>query len=200
MSTLLQKVANFVLEEYSRPVWNNFEYHNIDHIQNVVGEVKSLGKKSGLSEDNIANLQIAAWFHDLGYEKGVVDHEETSCEIAKEFLISENVSENIISEIVDLIKATRPGFESFETISQKIIRDADLSNAGLKGFKKCSNALRAEWVKIQDRQYDDEGWYNLQIDYLTNLEFLSKAAKKKYSKRRKKNLKKYKKRLTKLSD
>lgn len=199
MSALLQKVAHFVMNEYTRPVWTRYAYHNIDHIQNVVKEVKDLAERADLSKELILNLEIAAWFHDLGYEKGVMGHEETSCEIATKFLKKHKVSKERILEVVELIKATRPGFEIFKTVSQKIIRDADLSNAGLKGFKKCSNALRQEWDTIQNRQYDDKGWYNLQIDYLSTLSYLSIAGQKKYSKRKKKNLKKYRKRLSKLT-
>ena len=198
MSGLLKEVESFVIEEFSRKVWNDFAYHNLDHTQNVVREARNLAKISNLSKDKIELLEIASWFHDLGYEFGMEGHEAMSIKIAKKYLSKSKLSQSEIKDVENLIKATRPGFERFQTISQKIIRDADLSNAGLKGFKKCSNKLRKEWAVISKKDYRDVEWSNLQIQYLSNLKYLSDAARQKYNKRKKKNLKKFKKRLSKI--
>ena len=42
-------------------------YHNLNHVQNVVKQVKEIGKESGISKKELEDLVIAAWFHDLGY-------------------------------------------------------------------------------------------------------------------------------------
>ncbi|MEE9374228.1 MAG: HD domain-containing protein [Saprospiraceae bacterium] len=199
MSVLLQKVVQYVQEEYSRPHWAEFDYHNLSHSHNVAREVKYLAQASKLSKKEIEILEIAAWFHDLGYEQGVVGHEMISIEISKAFLIKENAPEETIDQVSALIKATCPEFKDFQSLSQKIICDADLSNAGLKGFKKCSKALRKEWFKIQDRKYSTNEWALLQVQFLSNLNYLSEAGKIKYNKRKSKNLKKYEKKVTKKS-
>tara|TARA_Y100000385_G_C13109568_1_gene651673 strand:- start:20574 stop:21188 length:615 start_codon:yes stop_codon:yes gene_type:complete len=197
MSVLLQKVEDFVTKQYSRSVWNDFDYHNLEHTLNVVKEARDLAIRSNLPNNIVETIEIAAWFHDLGYEYGVEGHELKSFELAKKFLSKEGATLLLIEEVGNLIQATSIGFERFQSLSQKIMRDADLSNAGLKGFKKCSNALRREWATKMNQEYDDIGWANLQIHYLSNLSYLSESANDKYSKRKRKNLKKYKKRLLK---
>ena len=194
MNSLNDKVSAFVIDQFSRPVWKEYAYHNLDHTLIVVNECEHLAHISGLSDEKTATLILAAWFHDLGYDKGVEGHEIRSCKIARKFLKKQKAPGSLIDEVESLIKATHTSFERFQTLSQKIIRDADLSNAGLKGFRKCSDKLRREWAEKVGTNYTDKEWFELQFNYLSNLKYLTKAGKKKYNKRKKRNTKKYKKR------
>jgi len=193
MSELLQKVEEYVRKEYSREGWNDFDYHNLDHTVNVVKEVMELAELSGLSQAHTEQLIIAAWFHDLGYEIEVDGHEEISAEIAAKFLKENDATDHVIEEIRNLILATKVNYEDFNVLPKKIIRDADLSNAGLKGFVKWSRTLRSEWSKKLERNFEDKEWDDLQLNYLSNLEYLSPAGIERYDARRIKNLKTYKK-------
>ena len=197
MSELLRKVEDYVREEYSREIWSDFDYHNLYHTVTVADQAAKLAKDSHLPESESEILLIAAWFHDLGYEMGVEGHEEVGAGFASEFLKKESASDDTIVGVRNLILATTIGYDNFDTLSKKIIRDADLSNTGLKGFIKRSRALRSEWRNKREIIFDDNEWEELQIKFLTELDYLSPAAQKRYKAKRKKNLKKYKKKIRK---
>lgn len=191
MGNLLQLAEGYVREEFTKSEWEEFSYHNLEHTEGVVDEVGKLSKKSDLNTEETNKLLLAAWFHDLGYVQKPNDHEDASVEIARNFLVQQNSNNELINGVVELINSTRKDYTRFDTLLKKILHDADLSSAGKKGFKGKGDFLRKEWADKFDILYENGGWNDLQMDYLSNLKFLSPEGIKKYDRRRKKNLDKF---------
>ena len=192
MQELLNKVEAFVSEEFKKPVWKDFDYHNSSHTLQVVEEVRQLGKLTKLSDTQMFELEIAAWFHDLGYSEGVEGHENISASIAENYLKEHSCPPQTVESVKSLIYATNPSFTDYQSISQKLIRDADLSNAGLEEFIKWNSKLRKEWSQKLSREFTDNEWEIAQYEYLNSLKYLSEAAKARYNKVKEQNLDFYK--------
>lgn len=191
MNDLLQKVKKYVVEEYSQSSWADFDYHNIDHITIVVEEATELASLSHLNEEDTQVLLVAAWFHDLGYVQGQVGHEKLSAHLAGEFLKEHSQSETFIKKVKSTIIATTVGFTDFNSFTQKLMHDADLSHAGRSDFGQFSNALRTEWFKKLNRSFTDLEWDESQVYFLSNLSYLTPAAVDKFDNFRMENLSHY---------
>ena len=81
----MNKVKNLLseTEDFAREILNtrshkDLLFHTIVHTEQVVVAAKEIGLKSGVSEQDIENLMLAAWFHDLGYVEVYDGHEEIS--------------------------------------------------------------------------------------------------------------------------
>ena len=74
-------VNNYIIEQVSKA----FSYHNIQHTIDVVLACRELAEFAGLPEKDAVILQLAAWFHDTGYDKGVAQHEVRSASLAEQF-------------------------------------------------------------------------------------------------------------------
>lgn len=109
---------------------NKVPYHNLDHMLTVV---KWCGRLSGmccLTPEEEKALILAAIFHDYDHSAGV---EEDSVNINRavaglmKFAAIHRVDVDLIAAAVDNIQVTQfPFIHEPKTVSQKIIRDADL--------------------------------------------------------------------------
>ena len=82
---LLLAVEDYVTDFFSKQISDKYVYHDLQHTKYVVKGVNLIGKGFKLSEKELETLQLAAWFHDMGYSKGREDHEERSCQLATYF-------------------------------------------------------------------------------------------------------------------
>ncbi|WP_204306740.1 hypothetical protein, partial [Klebsiella pneumoniae] len=71
---------------------------------------------------------LAAWFHDTGFSSGQAEgHEETSVQIATQFLQSRHTDEGIMQRVASCIRATKMP-QSPVSLIEKILCDADLQH------------------------------------------------------------------------
>ena len=111
-------VTNFITEHVDK----KFAYHNIQHTLDVVNSTKQLSAAHNLHSKELELLLIAAWFHDIGYDKGPLGHEERSCNYAKTFLEKYDFEETDIKLIQNCIMATKMP-QSPNTLFEKILCD-----------------------------------------------------------------------------
>jgi len=88
---ILKSVEQYVFDTLKSGTPSEFVYHDINHTTEVVEACEKIGKKSGLSDDDIEILLIAAWFHDVGYLETSEQHEEQSAKAARKFLEENNL-------------------------------------------------------------------------------------------------------------
>lgn len=167
METLLLKTEKYVFSLLTKELNNDFLYHNLSHTQRVVNAIKELIVGEEVSEVDANVLILAAWFHDVGYIKGSENHEESSVRIASNFLLEYNIDDSIINEVSKLIRATKKGHEP-EGVLEKIIRDADCSHLGKKGFSDISDLLKEEVILNLGKHYSDSEWIQENIQFLAN--------------------------------
>lgn len=184
---LMNDVENFVYEHYKQNSPPENVYHNLRHVQNVVEKVKDIGKASGVSNEDLDILIIASWFHDIGYLETSKDHEGTSVKIAKDFLIKHNFPVEKIDRVSDYIMAPQVPHKP-TNLFEEIICDADISHIGSKDFFDQTELLKLEIEKREQRKISDIEWIEKNLEFLTTNKFFTKSAKKKYDKRKYKNL------------
>ena len=189
MEHILKDTEKFVINLLNTKLDSHFVYHNIAHTQRVVKKAKELAELHKLSDKDITVLTIASWFHDTGYTENIDMHEEKSVEIASEFLSQqEGVSKEDIALIGDLIMATKLK-NSPNSLSERIIRDADCSHIGSKNYSDFTELLRKEWELTNRKTYNDKEWLDENIDFLTgNHEFHTNEAANLWDDTKSKNL------------
>ena len=142
-SNLLKESEAFVNELLRENTLPYLVYHNIDHTFEVVENAKLIAKHENFTPDEINILLTAAWFHDTGYIKTYVGHEQESISIATDFLKKKKVDQDIIEVIANCIKATiytrKPGDKT-----ENALRDADFMHLGKKNYYKYAELIRKE--------------------------------------------------------
>lgn len=135
-------------------------YHNAAHTRYVLDKATLIAKEEKVEGNQLNLVQIAALYHDSGFLKGLVDHENVGCEIIKAELPAYDFSELEIQQICGMIIATKIP-QRPQNLFEKIVADADLEYLGTDLFDLGSQRLldelrhfnseltRMEWLKIQ---------------------------------------------------
>ncbi len=184
---ITELASDHVFELMKAKLPPNHVYHNHMHTSEVVDAVRKLGGKSGLSDDELEPVILAAWFHDTGFTERSENHEDVSVEIAKKFLAEHQYPESKTEVVIGCINATR--FPSNpQNLLEEIICDADLYHLGTKDFDRKSDLLRVEWEKTEGKKYNDIDWLRLNMDFLTTHKFYTKYSRKAFDEKKSENL------------
>lgn len=189
---LLKEVENHVEQFYQEQIPGEFVYHNFNHTRDVVEAVNFIGNGYDLTDKELEILQIAAWFHDTGYDKGPAEHEKRSCEYAKTFLAQFNYDHNDADKICACIQATSIGYQPADLL-QMIIRDADVSHLGSKLYWDRCSRLRQEIGITKNRVMSEKEWVDFELGFITNHNYYTEVARELYDERKVKNIKQLKK-------
>ncbi|MEM7101642.1 MAG: Pycsar system effector family protein [Bacteroidota bacterium] len=194
---ILEETAAYVQAYLDENMPIQYVYHNINHTVNVVNSAKEIASGNELSEQEVEDLLIAAWFHDIGYTEGPKDHEDRSITEAEKFLSEKGFPEERIKAIGNMIMATKMPQRPQNKI-EEILCDADLSSLGDRRYFDQVMNLREEWETTGQKTFTEESWLLLELDFLSNHEYHNEYSRQLYDKRKKKNIEKLKKRLAKL--
>jgi len=187
-SNIIQQSEKFVLNLLSK-LPDSYSFHNTQHTLNVRSTVLQLAKAEGLSNEETEILEIAALFHDIGYTETYDGHEAAGAKIASDFLSKQNYPDEKIEQIKALIMSTKMG-NTCSNLSQKILKDADMSHIGKKKYIRASKELRNEWKSILGKDIKDIDWSASNISFLKEHKFLTPSAKALFQKRKAKNISK----------
>ncbi|QCX40488.1 HD domain-containing protein [Aureibaculum algae] len=163
---ILQKVEAYVVSQLTEHLSSVYIYHNLSHTQRVVSSVKELAIGEQLTPEQTQIVELAAWFHDIGFINGFKGHEINSSEIAKDFLEGHNVSSQIISSVQNCILATNMESEP-ENILEKVLLDADCAHLGNSVFSEVNELLREEWNLSSSKKFTDSEWIDENINFFT---------------------------------
>jgi adenylate cyclase len=164
-----------VKRKLSKDLPDTLTYHNLEHTVRVVEAAKEIGLAEGLRGEALENLLIAAWFHDIGYLKNYVGHEEESQQMAQRFLEEIMVDETRIAKIQRLIMATKFRHAPSDHL-EKILIDADRVAMGASYFIPLGEHLRQEWGTYLQKTYTDLEWTEVQLQYLEETQFFTTYA------------------------
>lgn len=167
-------------------------FHNQAHIEQVVRAVEQLSGAAGLDAPERSALLIAAWFHDLGYAQGAMNHEERSAELARQFLEDQDAPAAFIHEVEAAILATRMPQQPNSRL-QALMADADLSHLGGSDYWYFIGLLREELKVAQHKVMSDEEWLDFEIDFMEKHRFHTTEAETLFGRRKLKHLKKLRK-------
>jgi len=189
MSTLVSKAEVFATDKLTRDIDPKFLYHNLRHTQRVVDSTKELIEGEHISHTDSELLLVAAWFHDLGFTVSYDNHEENSCQLAKDFLVQHNSPDSFIDNVCSLIMATKKNYEPKNEL-EKIIRDADSSHFHVKNFMATTELLREELSLVEKQHSTSADWREENITLLrTKHRFYTDYAINNWQKGKDKNIK-----------
>ncbi len=188
-STLLQDTEIYVQDFFEKHISNKYAFHNLQHTKNVVNAVKEISAQyDDITEEEQIMLQLAAWFHDMGYDEGPKDHETRSVEYATNFLKKHKVPSTEIEEITGCIMATKFP-QSPKNYLQEILADADLSHLGKDIYWDRCGKVRQEMALVSEVIMDEQEWLDFEIDFLKKHAYHSEAAQRLYKKCKLKHIK-----------
>ncbi len=180
-------VESYVTRFFRERMPKEYVYHDFTHTQDVVRACRQIGMIEGISMAELEVLEIAAWFHDAGFDKGPENHELRSADYAMLFLETLDFPNGKIDDIMACIRATRMP-QKPTTVLQQIICDADLSHLGDKSYWMRNACLRQEMLVAQQRAMTEEEWVNFELDFMTSHQYHTDAAKELFDQRKYKNI------------
>ena len=161
-------------------------YHTPRHTRSVIQVARLLAEKEKIDHYNLKILSTAALFHDSGFLKSHRDHEEISCEIAKEYLPGFDYNDSEISQICQLIMVTKLPQRPTNEL-ERIICDADLHYLGTDEYFSIAENLYREFHHLGIVKNRTE-WRKKQIHFFKTHQFFTKAAKEEYADKKEENL------------
>ncbi|MCB0664421.1 MAG: HD family phosphohydrolase [Saprospiraceae bacterium] len=199
ISELTTKAELFARNFAQENIERSYLFHSIEHFEETVAAAINIGQDYQLKENDLEDLVIAMWFHDLGFYDGWKNHEERSAALAEKFMQDHMISPDRIEKVKEYILATRQSAEPKNLIEQ-IVRDADTAHIGDKKYFATLGRLRGEWETNGDRKFTEKEWIKLNLNFLGSHKFYTTIAKNKYGDRKRKNLLKLQKQLKNLKE
>lgn len=194
--SIIGEVKDYAMEVLSKELPEHLTYHSRNHTMDVVASVKEIAEKQGLNDEDLEVLNIAAWFHDLGYSQGCELHEKVGAEMASEFLSQKGYPGEKIKMVVDCIMATQMP-QNPKNLREQIICDADMMHLADRDYFSKAALLHKEIEKTKVCKISEKEWLKMNQEFLDKHCFFTDYAKNNYASAVKNNLKKVKDRLKK---
>lgn len=188
-NNLLLDVETYAVNFITRNVPKDYAFHDLQHTIIVVEATHKIGKAMNLSEESLEILQIAGWFHDMGYDQGQEGHEERGCKYVEDFLRPLDYPADKLEKIQNCIRATQLN-HSPQTELERIICDADLSHLGRRNYWDRCGRIRQEIALTRDTIMTDEEWVSFELGFMKAHSFNTSVAQELYGGRKKKHIQK----------
>ncbi len=188
VTTILEEAEEFASKILKNEVSEKMTYHNYEHTRQVVNMAAKISDEMAIAPDEREIVLLAAWFHDLGYRKGGLRHEEESRRIAEKFLEERNYAREKIDRVASCIMATQMPQNPKDHLGQ-ILCDSDLAHLGSEEYLKKSELLREEIEQVKGQKLDKLAWLSINKAFLEGHCFFTRFAKSFFSEGVSKNLK-----------
>ena len=193
------RAREYALSKLARELPCHLSYHSLAHTRDDV--VPAAERLAGLigelnGEDQVL-LLTAALFHDIGFIRCNIGHEEAGLELAREALPEFGYTSQQIEAIGNMIMATKLP-QSPTTLLEEILVDADLDVLGRDDFLTRNDDLREEF-EASFGTVSDEHWYREQVSFLERHRYFTEAARSLRDAKKRENLVALRRRLAALS-
>lgn len=185
---ILNAAQEHIREFFDKNIPAEYVYHDLTHTLNVVAEIREIGNQSALSIRELELLELAAWFHDTGYDKGAENHEQRGAQYAKSFLTKFDYPADDIAIVQQLIMATQILYIPTNKL-EGIISDADLSHLGKKIYWDRCGRVRQELLMTKSILMSEQEWVDFELNFMNQHHYYTPAAEAMYSKQKKKHIK-----------
>lgn len=169
---IVDKAETYVRVLYEKYPNDVFTYHNLGHTEQVVKAARQIASYYRLDGQDLRAIQIAAWFHDVGYlfVDCYEDHEVKSAELAATFLENNQEDSVLIEKVRECILATKI-FCSPPSLIAKIVADADLFHLGTPDFRKTNKKMWVEIKRCFGEKIPADEWYRKALKLLERHRF-----------------------------
>ncbi len=165
--SISEKADRFVSALLKDKLSGEFTYHNLEHTQRVVRAAENLAEIEKVPATDQLVISLAAWFHDTGYTIGAINHEQHSVQIFKEFAALHGLDSGLVAAVGRLILITEM-CQKPNSLSEKILRDADSSHFGSIRYTEIADSLRKEWETTGQKTFSDMDWISSNLQLLKN--------------------------------
>jgi predicted metal-dependent HD superfamily phosphohydrolase len=184
---LLRDAALYVNDYYKNHFNGRYSFHNYERTVNIVRNCDALAVRMHLDNQEVKINHLAAWFLELGYANNADRYQETSAELARDYLQKQGVDEEIIRQVQDSILSTRVPQQPV-SVSAQILCDASMYHLGGKGAYQVMEAMRAEDTAVKGQEYSDEEWFAENEKMISDHFYFTAAARDLFQKRKEKLL------------
>lgn len=185
---ILESVEEYTRKFFEQHIPDKYAYHNLQHTINVVNAAKEICAQEEVNSASTELLEIAAWFHDLGYDQGAEGHEQRSANYATEFLKANDYPLAAITTIQNCILATKyPQVPN--TLFEKILCDADLSHLGKDNYWTRCGKVREELALVKELVMNEQDWIDFELGFMQNHQFQTTIGQALYEKNKQKHIK-----------
>ncbi|UTW61889.1 HD domain-containing protein [bacterium SCSIO 12741] len=195
---IIESAEKHVTELFREQLPEEAVYHSLEHTQFVVDKSREIGQHSGLTESELQLVELAAWFHDVGYLKQAKGHEDYSIKIAVPYLQNQGLNEDQIEFVVRCIEATRMPQQPKDLAGQ-VICDADLSHFGMAGMYDKTMILLKEMRNLCLHELEDGQWLQMTIDLLEHHEYFTPYARENFEEQKRINEKQIRQKLSEIT-
>ncbi|GAA4920599.1 Pycsar system effector family protein [Mucilaginibacter defluvii] len=164
---LLDEAKDHVIKYFRDHNNPDLVYHNLSHTKNVVGAAMQIANHYQLNDEDYFIVIAGAWFHDTGYMVDASKHEESSAQIAADYLKHKGVDAVIIAKVQGVIMATKMP-QNPNGLLQEIMCDADLFHLGTVDQRKGSRQLREEMLLFCKMDINKADWRQKTISLMEN--------------------------------
>ena len=185
---IVDEAKVYALDILENKLPRNVCYHNVNHTKGVVDATLEIGRGSGLNEEELEIVQLAGWFHDIGYAQDSSKHEAIGAHLASAFLQERNFPAAKITQVIRCIEATRMPQQP-ESKLEEVICDADMVHLAREDFLDKTKSLRDELENEFEEQISDKKWLKQTLRFLKNHRYFTGYAQKKYENAKASNLK-----------
>jgi predicted metal-dependent HD superfamily phosphohydrolase len=184
---MLRLVEQYVRDFFAKNMPAEYVYHDITHTEEVVAICRQLALNYSLKKEDVELLEIAAWLHDIGYDKGPENHEDRSVAYAEEFLAQFDFPKDKFAIVAACIKATKMP-QTPKSLLEEIICDADLSHLGDKTYWMRTARLRQELMYLQGKSMTEDEWLDFELEFMIRQHYHTDAAKELFERRKVKHI------------
>ncbi len=164
-----------LLEKLKDELPDKLYYHGFHHTVDVYKATCRLARQEGITGTSLTILKTAALLHDSGFIYTRIEHEQAGCKIAKSMLPQYGYTPDQIAQVCQLILATRIE-QTPQSLSEKIICDADVDYLGRDDFYEIGATLRDELMVYEDMLNEKE-WQQRQIQFLEQHQYYTQSAR-----------------------
>lgn len=164
-----------------------YVYHDFLHTRYVVEACMQIGEGYELTEREKEIIQLAAWFHDTGYDQGGQDHELRGSRYAADYLKQQGYPDEDIELVTHCILATRWP-QAPASLLEEIVCDADLSHLGNEWYWDRCGKVRQEMLLVEGRVLSEQDWVDSELQFITNHHYHTEVARELFDKRKEKHI------------
>lgn len=185
--SITAEAESYIKSFFETRVSPDYKYHDLQHTRLVVEAVQDIAQGYDLTEEELLALQLAAWFHDTGYDQGAEEHEARGARYARAFLAGKGCEEHFMVMVEDYIMATRFP-QSPNGLLEQIICDADLSHLGTENYWDRCGRVREELNLTRGELMSDPEWTEFELSFMAKHEYHTEEGRRLYNKRKEKHI------------
>ncbi len=178
---ITQETEKYIRDLFEKEMPARLKYHDVLHTEYVVHQSRMIGQHSGLTEEEINTVVVAAWFHDSGFVSRSTGHEEKSGELARIFLTSKGVSEEQIKQVAHCIMATEMPQNPGDELLARVLCDADMAYLSEDFYIQRTNLLRKEWNSDTETKLSRKTYYQETVALFKNHSYFTAYGEKVFS-------------------